>query len=167
MAKINDILSNLDEKLEQYSIMLAAHPNDKALASELRENLKEYLSSVVASYKGKENLAEDEKHFLEICNEILRPVIMTKGSLGFISGMAGILHDVALSLKKALHKDVGQIIANLNSGAESIARFKDQIPSSLFCQPKMAALLADCSEYAYTGYKHNENLWNNLEKREK
>ena len=105
MAKINDILSNLDEKLEQYSIMLAAHPNDKALASELRENLKEYLSSVVASYKGKENLAEDEKHFLEICNEILRPVIMTKGSLGFISGMAGILHDVALSLKKALHKE--------------------------------------------------------------
>lgn len=197
MAKINDILSNLDEKLEQYSIMLAAHPNDKALASELRENLKEYLSSVVASYKGKENLAEDEKHFLEICNEILRPVIMTKGSLGFISGMAGILHDVALSLKKALHKesdkdkilrildengshllpsynslltrslntfkqlfapDVGQIIANLNSGAESIARFKDQIPSSLFCQPKMAALLADCSEYAYTGYKHNEKV---------
>lgn len=63
MAKINDILSNLDEKLEQYSIMLAAHPNDKALASELRENLKEYLSSVVASYKGKENLAEDEKTF--------------------------------------------------------------------------------------------------------
>lgn len=193
----DDVFLSLEEKLEYYSQMLAKHPQDALLISELRDELQKELSEVAAAYDGAENLTEDEKHLLEICNEAAHPTLVLKGPLGFISGMAGILQEVARNLKRALHKDsdkdkvlqlldengcmlvpsygslltrslntlkqllvsdVSEIVTNLAAGVVYINQFKDQVPATLFCEPKMAALLADCSEYAYTGYIPNRDV---------
>ena len=193
----SNVFFDLEEKLESYSQMLEKYPDDALLITNLRDDLQKELSEVVAFYNKVENLTEDEKHLLKICNDIVHPDLMLKGPLGFISGMTGILKEVVQNLKRALHKDsdkdkvlqlldengcmlipsygslltrslntlkqllvsdVSEIIANLAVGAVYINKFKDQVPTALFCEPTMAGVLADCSEYAYTGYIQNEEV---------
>lgn len=193
----NNFLFDVADKLEYYSQMLAEHPQDVSLIMKLRDDLQTELSEIVAAYDGVDNLSEEEKSLLTICDEILHPSIQLKGPLGFITGMAGIMQEVARSLKRSLHKesdkdkvlrlldengrtlvpsygslltrslntlkqllvsDVSEIIANLAAGTVYMGKFKDQIPSTLFCEPTMAALLVECSEYAYTGYVQNKEV---------
>lgn len=197
MDKIENLFSGLEAKLEYYSQMLTEHPKEVMLISKLRADLQKELSEVVICYSGVENLTEDERNLLEICNELLQPVLLPKGPLGFISGMAGIMQEVVRTLKRALHKDsdkdkvlqlldkngcllvpsygslltrsmntlkqllvldINEIIANLATGTVYLNKFKEQVSATSFCKPSMAALLAECSEYAYTGYVLNKEV---------
>lgn len=71
----------------------------------------------------------------------------------------GSLYHKALEILKQLVKaDVMAMIKNLHGGSSYVKKFVPFIPSQPFISATEALLMAECSEYAYTGYTFNKKV---------
>lgn len=83
---------------------------------------------------------------------------LEKKGIELLPGYGSLYKKVLEILKQIIQSDVVSMIKNLHEGSSYMKKFNRFIPAQPFLTPAEAILMAECSEYAYTGYTNNAKV---------
>lgn len=83
---------------------------------------------------------------------------LEKKGLELLPGYGSLYKKALEVLKQFVRSDVISMVRNLHEGSSYVKNFNPFIPAQPFLTPAEAILMAECSEYAYTGYTYNAKV---------
>lgn len=185
LQQTEDIFLSLDGKLNQLAVISKSDPAYRVEREEIQMEMKALYETLSEEKLDVEVGAEDngivqDKGLLGVLTgtvDLMKNLLLVvkvsmhresdadrvllaleKKGLELLPGYGSLYKKALEILKQFVQLDVASIVMNLRKGSSYVKTFASYIPSQPFCPPEEALLMAECSEYAYTGYTFNKKV---------